>query len=111
MFFNIIAVVYSPFWDHVIEYKKLESLPNLLINSYEEMKKVICYIDEFNCGFISTFTVLLFLSINIVRDLVNHYPFSKDASVFFQPRPGESDFEIKMYLQAFILYISFIEKK
>ncbi|CAH1389884.1 unnamed protein product [Nezara viridula] len=32
-------LVYSPFWDHVIEYKKLENLPNLLINSFEEMKQ------------------------------------------------------------------------
>uniref|UniRef100_A0A023F5I8 Putative sulfotransferase domain protein n=2 Tax=Triatoma infestans TaxID=30076 RepID=A0A023F5I8_TRIIF len=32
-------LVYSPYWDHVIEYKKLESEPYILINSYEEMKK------------------------------------------------------------------------
>lgn len=32
-------LVYSPFWDHVIEYKKIENQPNLLINSYEDMKK------------------------------------------------------------------------
>ncbi|XP_014257095.1 estrogen sulfotransferase-like [Cimex lectularius] len=32
-------LVYSPFWEHVVEYKKLENEPNLLINSFEEMKK------------------------------------------------------------------------
>ncbi|XP_022184433.1 luciferin sulfotransferase isoform X1 [Nilaparvata lugens] len=32
-------LVYSPFWDHVIEYKKLENEPHVLINSYEEMKR------------------------------------------------------------------------
>ncbi|KAK9508523.1 hypothetical protein O3M35_006063 [Rhynocoris fuscipes] len=32
-------VVYSPFWEHLLEYKKLENEPNILINSFEEMKK------------------------------------------------------------------------
>ncbi|XP_075212042.1 luciferin sulfotransferase-like [Lycorma delicatula] len=32
-------LVYSPFWEHVIEYKKLENEPHVLINSYEEMKQ------------------------------------------------------------------------
>ncbi|KAF6199914.1 hypothetical protein GE061_006212 [Apolygus lucorum] len=31
-------LVYSPFWEHVIEYKKLEKEPNILINSFEDMK-------------------------------------------------------------------------
>ncbi|BES99393.1 Sulfotransferase domain [Nesidiocoris tenuis] len=32
-------LVYCPFWEHVLSYKTLENNENLLINSYEEMKK------------------------------------------------------------------------
>ncbi|KAL1115994.1 hypothetical protein AAG570_005489 [Ranatra chinensis] len=32
-------LVYSPYWEHLIEYKKLENEPNILINSFEDMKK------------------------------------------------------------------------
>ncbi|KAJ9583706.1 hypothetical protein L9F63_021951, partial [Diploptera punctata] len=33
------VLVYSPFWDHVLDYWKLKDDPNFLFNTYEEMKK------------------------------------------------------------------------
>ncbi|XP_069674635.1 luciferin sulfotransferase-like [Periplaneta americana] len=33
------VLVYSPFWDHVLDYWKLRDEPHILFNTYEEMKR------------------------------------------------------------------------
>ncbi|GLH05741.1 Sulfotransferase [Gryllus bimaculatus] len=33
------ALVYSPFWGHILDFWKLRHEPNVLFNTYEEMKQ------------------------------------------------------------------------
>ncbi|PSN38744.1 Sulfotransferase family cytosolic 1B member 1 [Blattella germanica] len=37
------VLVYSPFWDHVLDYWRLRDEPNVLYNTYEEMKRHLSF--------------------------------------------------------------------